>query len=225
MKFLLALAASALLAAHGTAATTIEIIAKFADVPTGTELPAKPDQLAKMKGVDVLSAPRVVTASGQSASIEVTQDATAPDGSSAPLGVSLTVKPTLTEKGSIAFTGKATDRFKHGQRSGETLSVLSCVARETYFKGVTANGSTVILNGSASTAAASKSRELVIYLTFRKVAAEPEKKTGTRPSSTKKPGSTTKSSTTSKTGTKGGTKSSTTKSSSSSSAKKKSKGN
>ncbi len=224
MKLLLALAAASLLASHGIAATTIEITAKFADVPTGTELPAKPELLAKTKGVDVLSAPRVVTASGQSATIEITQDTQTPDGSSVPLGVSLAVKPTLTEKGSIVFSGRATDRFKHGQRSGETLSVLSCVARETYFKGVAANGSTVILNGSASTAAASKSRELVIYLTFKKVAAEPEKKTATKPSATKKPGSTTKSSTTAKTGTKGGTKSSTTKPSSSSSSKKKSKG-
>jgi type II secretory pathway component HofQ len=217
MKFFLALAASSLLAAHGLAATTIEITAKFADVPTGTEVPAKPELLAKIKGVDILSAPRVVTASGQSASIEITQDTQTPDGSSAPLGVSLTVRPTVTEKGSIAFNGKATDRFKHGQRNGETLSVLSCVARETYFKGVAANGSTVILNGSASTASASKSRELVIYLTFKKIAGEAEKK----PATTKKPGTTTKGSTTSKSGTKG----SSTKSSSSSSSSKKKKSN
>ena len=41
------------------AATTIEVSAKFADVAAGTEVPAKPELLAKMKGVNVLSAPRV----------------------------------------------------------------------------------------------------------------------------------------------------------------------
>lgn len=183
MKFLIALAAT-LLAAPVFAATTIEVSAKFADVPSGTEAPAKPELLAKTKGVDVLSAPRVVTASGQSAVIEITQETQTPDGGTVPLGVSLSIKPTLTEKGSIAFTGKATDRFKHGQRNGETVSILSCVARETYFKGVAANGATVVLNGSPSTASASKSRELVIYLTFKKVSSEGEKKTAP----VKKPG-------------------------------------
>jgi hypothetical protein len=162
--------------ANCLATTTIEVTAKFADVPTGTEAPAKPELLAKTKGVDILSAPRVTTTSGQSATIEVTQETQTPDGSAAPLGVSLTIKPTVTEKGSIAFAGKATDRFKHAQRSGESLSILSCVARETYFKGVTTSGSTVIINGGPSTTSSGKSRELVIYLTFKKFTPEPEKK-------------------------------------------------
>ena len=182
MKILIA----ALLAitAHCLAGTTIEVTAKFADVPPGTEVPAKPELLAKAKGIDVLSAPRVTALPGQNATIEVTQSLTSPDGSVTPLGVTLTIKATLTEKGSIAFSGKATDRFKHGERSGESLSVLACVAREIYFKGVTTSGSTVVLNGGPSTASASKkdgatvvkNRELVIYLTFRKITPEPEKK-------------------------------------------------
>jgi hypothetical protein len=170
--------------ANCIAATTIEITAKFADVPAGTEIPAKPEALAKMKGVDVLSSPRVITNPGKSATIEITQSAAAPDGSSVPLGVSLSITPTLTEKGGIAFSGRATDRFKHGQRAGETLSVLACVARETYFKGTTTSGSTVLLNAGPSTSTAAKkdggtevkNRELVIYLSFKKSAPEPEKK-------------------------------------------------
>lgn len=184
MKALLTALLSLALALSGLAATTIEITAKFADLPAGIEAPAKPELLAKNKGVDVLSAPRVTSLSGQSSTIEVTQPSTAPDGSAAPLGVSLTIKATVTEKGSIAFSGKATDRFKHAQRDGESLSVLACVAREIYFKGVTASGSTVLLNGGPSTSSAAKkdgatvvkNRELIIYLTFKKVTAEPEKK-------------------------------------------------
>lgn len=196
-------------AAGSFAATTIEVNAKFADVPAGTEVPAKPELLAKTKGIDVLSAPRVTTKPGQPATIEVTQDTTAPDGSVVPLGVTLTINPTLTEKGNIAFTGKATDRFKHGQQSGDALSALAFVVRETYFKGVTASGSTVLLKGSPATtttakkdaATPAKNRELVIYLTFKKVTdAEPSGKkpvTSSKSSGTKSPtkGTSTKSST------------------------------
>ena len=195
------------------AATTIDVTAKFADVAAGTVVPAKPESLAKMKGVNVLSAPKVTTTPGQAATIEVSQSTSTPDGSTVPLGVTLTINPTLTEKGAIAFTGKATDRFKHGQRSGESLSSMTFVARETYFKGVTESGSTVLLNGAPAISAAakrdaatpSKSRELVIYLTFRKITADEATKkpltkaTNTKPSS-KKPAIPEKKSSSSKSG-------------------------
>lgn len=181
------------LTANCLAATTIEVSAKFADFPTGTEAPATPELLAKAKSIDVLSAPRVTALPGQNATIEVTQEIASPDGAKTPLGVTLTINATITEKGSIAFSGRATDRFKHGQREGDALSVLSCVAREIYFKGVTASGSTVVLKGGPSTSAAAKkdgatvvkNRELVIYLTFKKVTPEPEKK---KPAPATKPG-------------------------------------
>ena len=186
MKFLRPLIASSLLAiaTHCSAATSIQVSAKFADVPAGTEIPAKPELLAKTKGVDVLSSPTVVTGSGKSATIEVIQNVSAPGGSEVPLGVSLSITPTLTENGNIAFSGKAVDRFKHGQRDGESLTVLSCVAREVYFKGTAASGTSILLNTGAPTAAATKkdgtmqmkSRELVIYLTFKTITSEPEKK-------------------------------------------------
>ena len=186
MKFLRPLIASSLLAfvSDCIAATSIQVSAKFADVPAGTEIPAKPELLAKTKGVDVLSSPTIVTTSGKSATIEITQNVSAPGGLEIPLGVSLSITPTLTEKGNIAFSGKAVDRFKHGQRDGESLTVLSCVAREVYFKGSTTSGSSILLNTGAPTAAATKkdgttqmkSHELVIYLTFKKITSEPEKK-------------------------------------------------
>jgi hypothetical protein len=176
------------------AATTIEVTAKFADVPAGVEVPEKPELLAKTKGIDILSAPRVTTAPSQAATIEVTQNLAAPDGSVVPLGITLTITPTLTEKGNIAFKGKATDRFKHGQREQEALSVLAFVAREIHFKGVTTSGSTVLLKGGPATTAAAKkdpsvqvkNRELVIYLTFKKVTTDPEKKKPATPAKTTK---------------------------------------
>ena len=203
MKFLLPLTALLAIAANCIAATTIQIEAKFADVPAGTEIPAKPELLAKAKGVNILSSPRVITEPGKSASIEVTQNVAAPDGSEVPLGVSLSITPTLTEKGSIAFSGKATDRFKHGQKAGETLSVLACVARETYFKGTTASGTTILLNAGPSTSTAAKkdgatvvkNRELMIYLSFKKITPEPEKKAGKKPEAKKKPAASSGSST------------------------------
>jgi len=167
------------------AATTFEISAKFADVPAGTEVPSKPELLAKAKGVNVLSSPRVITGLDEAATIEVAQSLSAPDGSDVPLGVMLSITPSLTPKGNIAFRGKATDRFKHGQRDGESLTVLTCVAREIYFKGWTPSGTTVVLGGGPSTSAATKKegatptkgRELVIYLTFKKITTENVRKT------------------------------------------------
>ena len=98
--------------------------------------------------------------------------------------MSLSITPTLTEKGNIAFGGRATDRFKHGQRDGESLSVLACVTREIYFKGTAASGTSVVLNAGPSSFSAvkkdgateTKSRELVIYLSFKKITAETGKK-------------------------------------------------
>lgn len=168
---------------HCVAATTIEITAKFADVPAGTEIPSKPELLAKQKDIEIFSAPRVTVVPGKTAAIEVTQPLDSPDGTPIPLGIALSIKPSLTEKGNISFSGRATDRFKHGQNSGDTLTTVACVSRELYFKGYTTSGSTVILSGGAATSASSKkegatvvrTRELMILLTFKKVSIEPEK--------------------------------------------------
>ena len=220
---LAAILASALSCA---AATTIEVTAKFADVPAGTVVPASPEALDKMKGIDLLSSPRVTTLPGQAATIEVSQSAAAPDGAAVPLGVTLTITPGITEKGNVSFRGKATDRFKHGGHEDESLSVMSFVAREFHFKGWAPNGSTVLLTGGPATAASAKkdgsvqvkNRELVIYLTFKKVTTEPPKKSmaTTKPKTSNSKSSGTKSSgTKSSTSTKksSGTKSGSTKSS------------
>ncbi len=166
------------------AATTIEVNAKIADVMTGTEIPASPEKLDKLKGVEVLSAPTVLTNSGQAAIIEITQDIIAPDGSTVPLGLALSIRPTITEKG-IAFTGKATDRAKHGGRSDGGVNAVEFATREIYFSGNTTSGGTVLLHTAPVMSHTTKneksqsaSRELVVYLTFTKHTTEdaPKKK-------------------------------------------------
>jgi len=176
------------------AATTIEVSAKFADIPPGVVAPLRPESLATTKGIIVYSAPRVTTNPSQAATIEVTEKVAAPDGSVVPLGITLTITPTLTEKGNISFKGKATDRGKQAQTEDESLSVLGFVTREVYFKGVTASGSTVLLKGGSTSSAAAKKdsaaqtsgRESVIYLTFKKVTTETAAKKPTTPAKTTK---------------------------------------
>lgn len=166
------------------AATTVEIDAKFADVAAGTEIPATAEKLDKLKGIEVLSAPRVVTSPGKTATLEVTQDSMVPGSKAVPIGLTLSVTPTIGEK-TIQFTGKAIDRATHGRRSSDRINTVEFATRELYFEGNTASGGTVILH-SAPVAAkgektVSKSRELVVFLTFTKKETEsaPTKKTTT----------------------------------------------
>ncbi len=202
MKRLLLILAAAL---PLQAATTIEVSAKFADVPAGTVVTASTLKLEKIKGVNVLSAPKITTVPGDKATIEVTQSQSAPGGASVPLGLTLEVTPSLGEK-YITFTGKAIDRAMHGKRSGENLSVVEFATREVYFSGSTNSGDTVLIHtGSAVTKSAAKgavatARELVVLLTFMKktTAPEPVKKSTTGKVSTSKPG-------TKSTGSKSGT--------------------
>ncbi len=166
------------------AATTIVVNAKIADVTTGTEIPASPEKLDKLKGVELLSVPQVVTLPGEMAKIEITQDTIAPDGSTVPLGLSLSIRPTITEKG-IAFTGKATDRAKHGGRSDGGINAVEFATREIHFSGSTRDGGTALLHTAPVMNRTTKeeniqtaSRELVVYLTFTKRVTEsaPKKK-------------------------------------------------
>jgi len=185
----LCLALSLAACAHAT--TTIEVLAKFADVPAGTEIPATAEKLDKLKGIDVLSAPSVTTAPGRAASVEVTQDAMVPGSQSVPLGLTLSVTPTIGEK-SIHFTGKATDRAAHGKRSDDHVNTVEFATRELYFEGNVGSGETVLLHSSAVAAKGekniAKSRELVIFLKFTKhVTEEAPAKKSTTSTPAKKP--------------------------------------
>ena len=143
MKFLPAL----LFATAAHAATVIEVVAKFADVQVGLEIPATPAKLDQMKGVEVLSAPKVTTPPGKEATVEITQDTMVPGAAAVPIGLTLTVTPTLGEK-TISFTGKATDRASHGKRSQGAVNTVEFATREIYFEGSTPSGGTVLLHTS-----------------------------------------------------------------------------
>lgn len=178
------------------AATNIEVNAKFADVPAGTEIPATAEKLDKLKGIEVLSAPVITTAPGKTATIEVTQDAMVPGAAAVPLGLTLTITPTLGEK-TIHFTGRATDRATHGKRSQGGVNTVEFATRELYFEGSVASGGSVFLHSTPVAAKGeknvTKSRELVLFLTLTKKVTEeaPAKKATTTPSTTKKAGTTT----------------------------------
>jgi len=177
-----------LITCYASAATTIEVVAKLADIPAGMEVPPTAAKLDQIKGVDVLSAPSAVTSPGKSATIEVTQQEIVPGADAVALGVAINVTPTLGEK-TIHFTGKATDRASHGKRSDGGVNTVEFATREIYFEGSTTNGGTVIIHTAPVTSKTSKdgkvttkSRELVIYLTFTKRTTEeaPAKKTAAK---------------------------------------------
>ncbi len=199
MKNLLCLAL--LLTASAHAATTIEVLAKFADVPAGTEIPATAEKLDKLKGIDVLSSPSVTTTPGKAATIEVTQEAMVPGSPAVPLGLTLSVTPTLGEK-MIHFSGRATDRAAHGKHSDDHVNTVEFATRELFFEGNVTSGSTIILHSAPVAATGeknvSKTRELIVFLKFTKHTTEeaPTKKAPTttikKAATSAKPGSTTK---------------------------------
>jgi hypothetical protein len=206
MKFLLLLFATAF---PLYSATTIEVSAKLADVPSGVEIPASAAKLEKMKGVNVLSAPKIATKSGTRGTVEITQPQSTPGGGSVPLGVTLEITPSLGEK-NINFTGRVIDRAIGGKRTDDSVSSLEFATREVYFSGAASSGETVLIKTSAAVSKTSgkvseiKTRELVVLLTFTKkttTSETPQKvpaKVATPKSSTTKKSSSTKTSTTKK---------------------------
>lgn len=163
-----------ILTCYASAATTIEVVAKLADIPSGMEVPASAAKLDQIKGVDVLSAPRMIMTPGKRADIEVIQQEIVPGANAVAIGVAISITPTIGEK-TIHFTGKATDRASHGKRSNGGVNTVEFATREIYFEGSTTNGGTVIVHTAPVTSKTTKddkvitkSRELVIYLTFTK---------------------------------------------------------
>ena len=170
------------------AAQQIGITAHFADLPASEEVPATPDKLAKVKGANLLSSPRIVVLENVSGNIEVSQAAAVPGGGQVNLGVTLTVKTSITERGSIWFSGNLLDRSRGGGEKTERLETVGFVAREWYFSGYTPDGGTVVIRTSPATSQAlregktvTSTRELVAYLKFEKVQAKAPAKKSTGP--------------------------------------------
>ena len=172
-----------------TVAAKVAINASFVDLPAGTEPPATPDKLTKIKGASILSSPSITATENDPGTVEITQDTAVPGGGQVPLGLTLTVKTTITERGSIWFSGNLRDRSRGGGEKTEKLETVGFATREWYFSGYTSDGGTVVIRTSPATSQALKegktvtvSRELVAYLKFDKIAekpAAPAKKTTT----------------------------------------------
>ena len=182
------------------AAQQIEVVAHFADVPAGAEVPGAPARLSAMKEINLLSSPRITVMENVPGEIEIVQETPVPGGGQVPLGVSLTVKTYVTEKGNIWFSGNLTDRSRGGGEKSERLETAGFATREWYFSGWTPNTGTALIRTTPVSSqvvregkTVTKSRELVVYLTFTKSAPPPS--AGKKPTTTKK-------TTTSKTSTK-----------------------
>jgi hypothetical protein len=182
-----------------SAAQQVGISASFADLPAGSDAPATPDKLSKVKGASILSSPRITALENTPGTVEITQDTQVPGGGQVALGVTLTVKTSVTERGSIWFSGNLRDRSRGGGEKTEKLETVGFATREWYFSGYTNDGGTVVIRTAPATSQSVKegktvstSRELVAYLKFDKIAEKPAPTKKSTPSTTKKSTTTTK---------------------------------
>jgi hypothetical protein len=180
LRHIFLVASLALVLEQGTEAAQIAISASFADLPAGTEAPATPDKLTKVKGASILSSPRITVTENDPGAVEITQDTAVPGGGQVPLGLTLSVKTSVTERGSIWFSGNLRDRSRGGGEKTEKLETVGFATREWYFSGYTNDGGTVVIRTSPATSQTVKegktvtvTRELVAYLKFEKIAEKP----------------------------------------------------
>jgi hypothetical protein len=175
MRFLIILLA---LASSLHAARQIEVTATFADIPAGAEVPATIDRLSKVKNANLLNSPRILVVENAPGKIEIVQETDVPGAKKVGLGVTLDVKASITEKGNIWFSGQITDRSRGGGQKTERLETAGFATREWYFSGWTLNEGTVLIRTAPVTSQVVRegktiesSRELVVYLQFKKVGA------------------------------------------------------
>lgn len=168
------------LAGAAFAAESIEVTSHFADIPAGTEVPGTPDKLAAIKKVNILSGPKVTLLENVAGTVEVVQPTVVPGGGKVSLGVSLSVKTSITEKGNIWFSGNVTDRSHGGGAKTERLETVGFATREWFFSGYTPSGGTVVIRTSPATARTERegkivtaTRELVVYLHLKKGSPPP----------------------------------------------------
>jgi hypothetical protein len=185
-----------LLAGAVPAAQQVTVSAWFADVPGGAEVPATVAKLEKVKGITLLSSPKITVLENIAGTIDIEQNTAVPGGGQVPLGVSLTVKTSVTEKGNIWFSGNLRDRSRGGGEKTERLETVGFVTREWYFSGYTPNAGTVVVRTVPATARVSQdgkvtttTRELVVYLQFEKLVAKSQPP-ASKPTSSKKSTST-----------------------------------
>ncbi len=166
MKSLILYALLSLLPAALIAAEQITIQAKFFE--SGKEaIPHDLTKLAKTKGIDMLSAPRVTTKSGQQAQIEITHEhqpaSVAPSGFR-PVPIGITVRVTPHFKGTrIAYIAQFTlsELITSKASSGQTHSEI--ISRNLYVSGVPKDGEEVWFDFIRP----SDGKKLVVWLHFK----------------------------------------------------------
>lgn len=169
------------------AASRVNVTTHFADLPAGGEVPATVERLSKTKGATVLSSPTITVMENVAGTVDVVQDTPVPGGGQVSLGVSLTVKTSITERGSIWFSGNIRDRSRGGGEKTEKLETVGFATREWYFSGYTNDGGTVVIRTAPAMSqviregkTVTSSRELVAYVKFEKIAEKaPERKPAT----------------------------------------------
>lgn len=178
LSVLRSLLVASMFGATAHAASQVAITAYFADLPAGGEVPATIDKVSKLKGANVLNVPKITSVESSPQTVGIEEEVAVPGNKSTQLGVSLTVKATVTEHGNIWFSGSLRDRSRAGGQKTEQLETVGFSTREWHFSGYTNDGGTAVIRTVPATAqvvhdgkTASSSRELVAYLKFEKQAA------------------------------------------------------
>jgi hypothetical protein len=98
-----------------------------------------------MKGIEILSAPRVITLEGKEAQIAISQERSFP-GSKEPmeLGVKLAILPVVKD-GMISFEGSCSVKELANIKSGGKLQSASIITRESVFSGTADPGQDALL--------------------------------------------------------------------------------
>ena len=101
--------------------------------------------LEGMKGIDILSAPKIITLEGQEAQIAISEERSFP-GSKEPmeLGVKLTILPVVKD-GMISFEGSCSVKELANIKSDAKLQSASIITRESVFLGTAGPGQDSLL--------------------------------------------------------------------------------
>ncbi len=99
-----------------------------------------------MKGIEILSAPRVITLEGKEAQIAISQERSFP-GSKEPmeLGVKLAILPVVKD-GMISFEGSCSVKELANIKSNAKLKSTSIITRESVFSGTADPGQAALLS-------------------------------------------------------------------------------
>ncbi len=153
----------------------ILVEAKFVEFPANqafTKADLAGNAFAKKPGVDFLSSPRVLTASGQAATLNVGNEHKVPDAErggqrSLTSGIELKILPTA-DGGNVKYSAAATIRQPEGAQKTKAGKVTEFSTRECFLEGMATPGEPILITCKGI----HKDRKVAIVLTF---AIEPKR--------------------------------------------------